>query len=230
MSRPPGILVLGAPRTGTSLLSTLLGAHRAVAMLDEDIYGASRRIVGGKIPANKLCMPSQIHPTQRRSRFYGLFRLNGYLRKHFVYRVPSSYVSIADYGNSFDLKIICIVRNPVRAVESIMDRERLSRKEAIDLMRRCFDSFDTIMADANLDVRMINFERMLLDAEGQSRALCEWLGVDFDPKMLEAPEHNRRYPAKSFDASKAEVNELGAAAQDLKELVARWEGYVKQSF
>lgn len=157
MSRPPGILALGAPRTGTSLLSTLLGAHGSIAMMDEDIYGASRRIVGGKIPANKLCMPSQIHPTQRRSRFYGLFRLNGYLRKHFVYRVPSSYVSIADYAEFFDLKIICIVRNPVRAVESIMDRERLSRNEAIDLMRRCFDSFDIIMDNPDLDVRMINF-------------------------------------------------------------------------
>lgn len=57
--------MVGAPRTGTTLLANVLGAHPRIAMFDEEFHGAARFVIGNKIPAVKLCTPSQIQFTKK---------------------------------------------------------------------------------------------------------------------------------------------------------------------
>jgi len=53
-------LLLGASRGDTTILAAALGAHPDVAMLDQDMNGAFNKIIGGKIPGVKLCVPNHI--------------------------------------------------------------------------------------------------------------------------------------------------------------------------
>ena len=49
--KKPCIVMIGAPRTGTTLLANVLGAHPRIAMLDEEFHGAARFVIGNKISA-----------------------------------------------------------------------------------------------------------------------------------------------------------------------------------
>ncbi|MGB0749422.1 MAG: hypothetical protein ACPGO3_11815 [Magnetospiraceae bacterium] len=216
-SKPPLLLLLGAPRTGTTLLATALGAHRDIAMLDEDFHGAPARLVGGKLPGVKLCVPNQVHLTQRWRGLYKLARFNGFLRKRIGYRLPRSRLSIADYDQAFDLRIVCILREPARALEAISRRERLPQARAADMLHRCLETLGTLAADPGRNLRVISFDRFVKEPEAQCRALVDWLGLPFDPQMLEAPSRNTRYPRGGFDAGRAE----GAPDVSVPENIAR---------
>lgn len=53
MSKPICIIVLGTPRSGTTLISTAIGAHEKICLLDEDFHFSVVRISGGKpAPSN----------------------------------------------------------------------------------------------------------------------------------------------------------------------------------
>lgn len=115
------VLILGAPRSGTSILASLVGAHPDIAMCSEDYSNAWTAIIGKPVVGNKLCVPRQLHP----------FIKNNYFIK-FIKRVglgkflPLSEYAIRDYLNLPNLKILYIVRDQKKA-DSIARRRRIKR-------------------------------------------------------------------------------------------------------
>jgi len=75
--RPRALVVLGAQRSGTTLVATALAAHPAIALLMEERRGGLFRIAGGKMPAVKLCTPSQVDLDRRWRAIYQLGRRIG---------------------------------------------------------------------------------------------------------------------------------------------------------
>ena len=62
---PTHLLLLGAPRSGTTLLATMISRHSEIAIMNEDRGWAMRRILGKAVVGNKRCVPNQIELKKR---------------------------------------------------------------------------------------------------------------------------------------------------------------------
>jgi len=102
------LLVIGAPRSGTTLLATMIGRHTEVGMLNEDTRGkAFRRVLGKSITGNKLCVPNQIQMKRK-----SVFALRLFKKLGLMAESPRSEYAIEDYLQLPNLKIIAILRDP----------------------------------------------------------------------------------------------------------------------
>ena len=54
---PTPLLLLGAPRSGTTLLATMISRHSEIAIINEDRSWATRRTLGKAAVGNKRCVP-----------------------------------------------------------------------------------------------------------------------------------------------------------------------------
>ncbi len=203
MSNKPCIMIIGAPRSGTSLTSAVLSAHSNMSILDEDFHGAALRLLGTKIPGNKLCTPNQIDFHRRWQKFYKLFRLNGYLRKRLGYQFPRSRLSLIDYAKEKHLKVLCVIRDPIRSVQAISKRERVSERISCNYIEKTFSIFDRVLSETYMDAAFISFDRLISEPEQQCHKICEWLNLPYESAMLDGPILNQRYPSSGFDITKS---------------------------
>lgn len=198
------VVVLGFPRSGTSLLMTALGEHPDITMLDEELFGGITRLTGSKVRGVKLCVPNQVQLSRRWWPVYRLFHLNGMLRKSRLRRLnPLSHLSIEDYAALGNVSFVCVLRDPVPNIQSVRRRVRLKAPVARAMWRLFIRTMEAMDRREDLDVTFLTFERLVNDPEHQLRALCARLGLPFDSRMLEAPRFNWRYPGREFDASRA---------------------------
>ena len=198
-----GIVVLGTPRTGTTLLANIIGAHSGVGMLFEDPHGAAFRLIGGKIPAVKLCIPNQVDLERRWHPFYRIARLCGWSRKNIGYRLPVSRLSLRDMADRNDLKLVCLIRDPNCALDALRRREKLREEICSDMLRRTYRLYETILDEWSGQVCVLSFDRLLRDPEGQTRRLCTRIGLQYEQAMLDAPRFNHLYPEDGFRAERA---------------------------
>jgi hypothetical protein len=201
--RRPGIVVLGAPRSGTTLLANVVGAHPRIAMMFEELHGGAFRVIGGKIPGVKLCTPNQVDLDRRFGPLNRVIGLSGWLRKNVGYRMPSSRVSLRDMMAVADLHLLCLIRDPARALDAIRRRERLTEAVCHDILVRTYRLFDRLHGEPDLRCQVISLDRLLHDPEQQIRRICDWLGVEFDTAMLDGPRHNHLYPEQEFRSDRA---------------------------
>lgn len=231
MSKPICILVLGTPRSGTTLVSSAIGAHEKICLLDEEFHMAAARVAGGKKGAVKLCIPNHIQMKRKWKWWWTPIRFNGFLRKRVHYALPRSYYSLSDYLQQFDCRIVCILREPVKALAALDRRGHLELSRALRVMNQAYDIYAQLLDVAPDQVAFLSFDRFLQDPEGQCLRICDFVGETFSPEMLEAPKRNKRYQGKSFDQAKVgseeyDFNSLGAGVvslirryQDLKKRI-----------
>jgi hypothetical protein len=58
MDDEKNLLVIGPPRSGTTLLAAILSCHSEICILMEEFRGSSRLILSKKIKGVKLCIPA----------------------------------------------------------------------------------------------------------------------------------------------------------------------------
>lgn len=230
----PGIVVLGAPRSGTTLLANIVGAHPRVAMMFEELHGGAFRVVGGKIPAVKLCTPNQVDLDRRWGPMNRVIGLSGWLRKNVGYRMPTSRLSLRDMMGVADLRMLCLIRDPARALDAIRRRERLSEAVCHDILARTYRLFGALHNEPRVRCQVISLDRLLRAPEQQIRRLCAWLEVEFDPAMLDAPQYNHLYPESGFRSERAAAMPGGGDAdplerQKLAPLLPRYEALLARA-
>ena len=216
------LVVLGAPHSGTTLMATAIGAHRAVAMLYEEYTGAMFNVIGGKIPAVKLCTPLQVDLDRRWRGYYDAVLWNGWMRKRIGYRLPRSRLSLRDMSRRAKLKIVCMLRDPVNNIASLRRREGRSDVLTHDMLRRTYRLYRQLLDEPLIDTRMVSFEQFVLAPEEKLRGLCQWAGLDYDPQMLTAPRLNPLYPEGGFRRDKAASSRDADSRHDGLELRELW--------
>jgi hypothetical protein len=212
-TRGTAIVVLGAPRSGTTLLATAIGAHPLIALLFEDPYGSMFRVLGGKLPAVKLCTPNQIEIDRRWRAIYGSIEWNGWLRKHVAYLLPRSRLSLRDMAKLAEIKAVCLVRDPGGNIDALRRRENKPVGISRYLLRRTYSIYEQLAAEPGIDARIVSFDRFVREPEGQLRRLCLWLDLPFDARMLDAPRLNPLYPEETFRGDKSAMASDGRAAK-----------------
>jgi hypothetical protein len=226
------LVVVGAPRSGTTLVATALAAHPAVSMLMEDGDGAVFRLIGGKLPAVKLCTPNQIDLDHRRHWTYRLVGWNGWLRKRIGHRPPLSRLSLREMAARATLIVVAVLRDPAANLEAISRRSGRNERAGRDILRRTYDVYERLPKELGIEPHFVSFDRLVRDPEAGLRRLCERLGLPFSAAMLDAPRLNPVYPEATFRADRATAPGAASHQQEdggLAALRARYEGFLNSA-
>jgi Sulfotransferase family len=198
--RADEFLIIGAPRSGTTLLAALIGAHPDVAVVTEDWGTVWRSAAGKALVGNKLCTPIHIELDERwRHRTQVLHRLG--LRR----RPPASRLSLRDYL-VLPARLVTITRERDANVGSMMARGGQSREEAERRWRRSAEIRDQVRAQWPDSVCSVTYEDLTSDPDSVLREVMAFLGVQFDPRQLGGAQYNPNYPdqteIRSVDADR----------------------------
>ena len=207
------ILILGAPRSGTSLLASMLSKHTDASILYEDYRLAHTRIIAKKLIGNKLCIPSQIEVTKKRKRLKSMIinfllefkPLSQAFRK---YRYPLSYYSINDYLQLNGIRIVIILRNGNDVIDSNMRRgSDVSFKYASYWWKRAIDITYELWLMYPDKVYLVEFDDLVTNPMETIQGLSEFIGLDFQSEMLDGYKHTPIYEGRDcIDPRKAYRN------------------------
>lgn len=172
------LLILGVPRSGTTLLTTLIGAHPDVAMLNEDLSYAMKNLVSKRIAGNKLCIPNHIdfEPSiiSQIARRYGARFYRG-----------QSVASLNEYLQDDRLKLIIIVRDPRASVASMMDRGSHTYTSASERWKSGTEIAFRLHRKEKKRVLLVSFEELVQEPEANLEAVSDFLDLTYDPQMTQ---------------------------------------------
>lgn len=175
------LLLLGAPRSGTTLLADMIGSHPQIAIMAENPYGNEHRIVAKPIIGNKLCVPNQIRMS---SSFLG--RAKNALRSIPSLRsVLRPQLCIDDYLAE-GAKIIAIIRDGNAVVSSIKKRGKRSTSTALARWSEAVEIILSITTSHPDRIVVVSYEKLVNDPAASMRAVCQFLDVPFDESMTTA--------------------------------------------
>lgn len=194
------LLIIGAPRSGTTLLASMIGRHSEVAMLIEDLYGGITRLVSKSVLANKLCVPNQVELNKKATlRVRALQRL-GFLRQH-----PISRFSIEDHLSLENPRILSIVRDGSHVISSIMRRGDQPFEIALARWVRAIEVIRTVCRDQPGRSMVVSYESLVSDPESNMRRVADFLDLSFEGEMLEGYRYNPIYKDEtSIDPHRAQ--------------------------
>jgi hypothetical protein len=194
------LLIVGPPRSGTTLLASMVGRHDEVSMLIEDEGWAITKLVSKAVAANKLCIPNQIELQRRATLVETVLRKLG-LRPP----GPTSRRCIEDYLGLEGIRILAILRDGNAVISSIMRRGNQSLATASHRWTRAVDIVHALKQRLPDAVMVVSYERLVAKPEQSMREIARFLGLPFEPAMLEGYKYNPIYPGETgIDAERAQ--------------------------
>ena len=192
---PAPVFLVGFPRSGTTLLDTLLMNLPDLHVLEElPPVGEVQLMLGGQ---ERLADLSSDEANALRRRYFEALDIVAppTPAQIVVDKYPLHMARIAVIHRIFpDARILFVERHPCDAVLScFITNFALSRamrsftdlEETALLYDTVFDAWTRAETLLPLDVHRIRYERMVEDLEAEMRALLAWLGLDWDPKVLD---------------------------------------------
>lgn len=225
--RETHLLVLGAPRSGTTLLSAMLSCHPDISLLNEELTGASLAIFSKRIRGVKLCAPHQIE-LEHSAAMQAVARVRGSLRRftnaargRLGLPRPNggflkSRLSIRDYQRATDhLHVIGIIRSPTQVIDSIQRRGHQKPKVAEHRWIRLVEILHQLVTEERpgTTTTIVHFDSLVREPEETLRRCLGALACDFTPAVLEGYRHTPQYRGRTkIDARKVS----GGIAADLQ--------------
>lgn len=200
------LLVLGAPRTGTTLLGAMLGNHPDVAILHEVDRPDELSILGKSVVGNKLCIPYNIELDRRRNPLlggvYGV-RYLGWLAHEFG--LPFHTWSIRMYqDNNPELRIFATLRDADAVIASNRRNTRFTDAAARRWWVRALGVLHNLWQESPDRVSIVLFDRLVTEPRTVIERLLDRLGLPFDDAVMEGYRHTPQYHGnRGIDGSKA---------------------------
>lgn len=227
--RPAPVFLLGFPRSGTTLLDTMLMADPSVRVLEEEaIIGEIEHDLGG-IDALAGLTEAQIRDArdsyyERAGRIVDLDPQSRIVDKHpmhlnkaeTIHRLFPEAKFLLALRHPCDVLLSCYLTNfrNNHAMANFLDLET-----AVELYDLSFTHWQAAQGLLNLDVRTVVYERLVDDTERELRPVFEWLALSFPESDF---DHTRAARARGMvtTASYAQVTE-----PIYKRAAGRWRRY-----
>lgn len=197
------LLLIGCQRSGTSLLTAMLGRHSEINMLYESTSSDVLHRTGKRYSGNKLLTWRQIRMTQRASKLGHLVNriVNFHFRgeRHHKLRIyPTSSLSIQDYLNK-GAAIIVAVRNKEEVISSITSRTDMTVQQAV-----CeYDRSMKIIEELGTIAHRVDFYDLIHQPGETLKEICLHLELSYEEQMMEGVEFNVAYPGAKLDKSRS---------------------------
>lgn len=194
------LLIIGSPRSGTTLFASMISAHEDVAMLIEDKFFSIRKLTGKKISANKLCIPHQIDLFKKANYFSRIAKKLGLMKNY-----PASPYTIIDYLNLPDSKILAIVRNGEDVISSIQRRGKKVKKIAVNRWEKAIEIIYELKRIHPDNMEVVVYDDLIKNPETSMKKVCKFLDIEFQDQMIEGGyKYNILYPGNNkIDSNKA---------------------------
>jgi tetratricopeptide (TPR) repeat protein len=192
---PAPVFIIGFPRSGTTLLDTLLMNMPALHVLEEmPMLDEVEAALGG---AERLATLTSAEANALRSRYFEALEAISPPRpgQIVVDKFPLHMARAPLIHRLFpDARIVFVERHPCDTVLScFMANFQLNRAmrsftdlaAAARLYDEVFDAWTRARKLLPLDVHAIRYERMIADLESEMRPLLDFLGLPWDPKVLD---------------------------------------------
>jgi tetratricopeptide (TPR) repeat protein len=229
---PSPAFIVGFPRSGTTLLDTLLMNMPSLHVLEE--LPVLNQVHDSLGDPEKLASLTSEEANRLRALYFRT--LQGLSPPEPGQRVVDKYplhMAWMPLINRIfpDSKIIFVERHPCDVVLSCLMasfqlnhamRSFTTLEEAALTYDAVLDSWTRAETLLPLDVHRIRYERMVEDLEGEMRALLGFLGLPWDPKVLD----NRGAAAKRDHIRTASYSQVSEPIY--KRASGRWERYRKQ--
>lgn len=206
------LLIIGAPRTGTTLLATMISRHTEVGVLNEDKGWAMRKLLGKSIVGNKRCIPNQIE-IKKRSRLYVRWWKKIGLAKEY----QSSRFCIEDYLTLPNIKVIGIIREGNDAISSGMRRGKKSFSGAAYRWCRAIEIIHELKTRFPELLLVVSFEDLVMRPKENMQRVAEFLNVEYEDRMLEGPAYNPWYPESGMNEEKVNRSQKDKIDYNLEE-------------
>lgn len=195
-SEPPApVFLVGFPRSGTTLLDTVLMGHPATQVFEEEPFMArvrgalgdmSRLAELGEADVNALRNVyfealAAVAPAEPGKLIIDKLPLN-LLRAPLIHRIFPDARFIFALRHPCDAVLSCYMQNfkVNQAMASFLDLENAARfyDAAMDYWMRCRNLFD-------LNVHELRYESLVADMESELRPLIDFLGLEWDDRILD---------------------------------------------
>jgi len=230
--RPSPTFLVGFPRSGTTLLDTLLMGHPAIEVLEEE---GTLAAASGDLPGNLADLPTATAKqiSDARNRYFEVARESVPLAdgKMLIDKNPLSMNALPVIRRLFpDSKIILALRHPCDVVLSCFVtnfrlNDGMSNFLQLDTAAELYDlsigNFTKASELVGLPVHRLVYEDLVEDQESTLRDLVAFLGIPWSDEMLDH-ETTARARGRIKTASYAQVVE-----PIYRRSVGRWEHYRK---
>jgi Flp pilus assembly protein TadD len=200
------VFVVGFPRSGTTLLGQILAAHPDVVTLDEKIplVDSIRDFIENPNGLDRLAALSQEELSPYREKYWNHVRNFGlHLRdKTLVDKLPLNLLRLPLIARLFpDAKIVLCIRDPRDIVFSAFRRmfaihpfsfELLTLDGTARFYAEVMRLGDLYRTKLPLHLHEFRNEDLIADFDGQTRALCEFIGIPWKESMRAFAVQSRR--------------------------------------
>ena len=211
--------LVGFPRSGTTLLENVLASHTDVLAIDErvtlrdfeDIYLADEAALG------RLASIASTEAADRRAAYWDRVRSFKLIPddKVVVDKMPLYTVKLPIISKLFPgVKVLFAQRDPRDVVLSCFRRpfQVNAGMYQFTTLEGAARYYDAVMALAEvyrrtlpLDVHVIRYEKLVLDFEGETRAICDFLGVHWSETLADFAETARSRQIRTPSAAQVRL-------------------------
>jgi hypothetical protein len=225
------ILICGLPRSGTTLMETVLGSHSQISLPPGDYPFAEQYIKGFSVekifstlstkgPWGKWCVKdfSDLFDKSHAEAFRdSMIRYAAGIGKKIpAAKAPCSeffYEIYQEWLQDFDLRFVHVVRNPFDVMASLKKssyhKDMFAFENTIDLQSKNWRRSTSIGLALGLikpeNYRMIQYEKFVEDPTSYTKAICSFLQVEFEAeRMLNRVDYSYHDTNTSFPTDKKE--------------------------
>ncbi|HZX31479.1 MAG TPA: sulfotransferase [Rhodocyclaceae bacterium] len=230
-SRP--VLLVGFPRSGTTLLDQLLDSHPALSVIEEKatLHGIAERFFGNAAHLESLQRLSEAEMEACRQTYWSnISGIRGHSpgKSQVVDKQPLNIMHLDIYARLFPgVKVVVAIRDPRDVVLSnYMQLYQLNPSMAANLsLERSARYYSKVMGLYLLfrrlmpdNVHEVRYERLVQSLEEETAALMQFLGLEWKDEVLRFHEHARRRPITTPSYHQVVKSIYGTSA-------GRWKNY-----
>lgn len=221
MPDPTHLLIVGTPRSGTTLLTSLVGYHSDCIAMSECYSCEENKIVSpSKVLVNKLCCPNQVqleHPKPlqledpelrallERITYKWWAKLISSLAGNVLRDWPIGSISMSRYVKKREARLLFTLRKPDQVIDSMV-RRGVAEKKAV--LRWAHGVQEIAAAHSQYESRslIITFSRLVKNPEQVLRSVCQFLNIEYQEEMVDGFIATPQYDRDKIDGSVADKN------------------------
>lgn len=205
------VFLVGSPRSGSTLLSRVLGAHSAIfapeephlitplahlgyydaveeAPYDPVITRTAARTLVADLPGGEAEYLDALRAYTDRI-YGGLFQNAGEARL-LLDKTPAYALSLDFLARLYpQAKFIVLTRHPVAVwssyVDSFFDGDDAVAHDHNPLLERYVPAIARFLREEKVPFHRVQYENLVQEPEENARSICEFLGIDFEPGMVD---------------------------------------------
>ena len=206
--------LVGFPRSGTTLLDTILRTHSKTLVLEEELYLENTRNYYFTSKNNKLDAIKNISIEEilnLRKYYFDQINIDNKDIINVIDKLPLTITELGFVKKIFpDSKVILALRHPCDVVISCffssfkLNRAMinfLSIKNTVDFYNKVLDLFEFYENELNLKIIKIKYEDIVFDFENETKKLFKFLELDYEEginKFYETAQNRKMISTPSY--------------------------------